>query len=266
LADWLFHGIVKPVFERHFSEFEVSRADHVHDPGLITGRIIGDIHSADLVIADLTSLNPNAFYELGICHSFEKSTIHMARFGQVLPFDNKDYRTIFFSVDSPAHIDKAKEELQKSVASTQKKDFVPINPVTNFLRTAGLEAERLKPDLEPHRMSELLKQHSEAIDSLSQRLREIDSASSARSSFDDGSASLTSSHFFSPTLLGSGATGSIFADAEQLQAIRNRIIRSQAAKLAAAETKIASAKPAEPSPNSSKSEEDSSVGIEQPKE
>jgi nucleoside 2-deoxyribosyltransferase len=38
--------------------------------------MITDILHADLIVADLTDLNPNAFYELGICHSAEKPVVH----------------------------------------------------------------------------------------------------------------------------------------------------------------------------------------------
>ena len=37
--------------------------------------VIEPIYKADVVIADLTGLNPNVMYELGIAHTFNKRTI-----------------------------------------------------------------------------------------------------------------------------------------------------------------------------------------------
>src|SRR5580704_3747330 len=65
---------------------------------MIGDRMISDIIHAELVVADLTDLNPNAFYELGIRHSTVKPTIHVAKFGTQLPFDTVAHRTIFIDL------------------------------------------------------------------------------------------------------------------------------------------------------------------------
>jgi hypothetical protein len=59
--------------------------------------MISDIN-AELVLADLTDLNANALYQLGIRHATQKPAIHVARFGTVLPFDNALSRTERFSL------------------------------------------------------------------------------------------------------------------------------------------------------------------------
>jgi hypothetical protein len=100
-ADWLLKGIIIPVFWEHFPNFEVVRADTINAPGLIDSQIIERLLTFDLVIADLSFLNPNAFYELGIRHSQGGATIHMVRKGDRLPFDNSMYRAIVYSVVAP---------------------------------------------------------------------------------------------------------------------------------------------------------------------
>ncbi len=87
-ADYLLHGIIKHVLEAEEFGYTVKRADEDAYPGMISDRMISDIFNADLVVADLTDLNANAFYELGIRHSAEKPTIHLARADTKLPFDN----------------------------------------------------------------------------------------------------------------------------------------------------------------------------------
>jgi len=75
-----------------FPEFETIRADQISSPGMIDAQIIRHLIDADLVIADLSGLNPNAFYEIGIRHMVAKPIIHMQLDGEVIPFDVMLYR------------------------------------------------------------------------------------------------------------------------------------------------------------------------------
>jgi hypothetical protein len=64
-ADLLLNSVIKYVLEAHEFGYKVKRADEDDDPGMIGDRVISDILGAELVVADLTDLNPNVFYELG---------------------------------------------------------------------------------------------------------------------------------------------------------------------------------------------------------
>jgi hypothetical protein len=75
-SDMLLNALIKYVLCGQEFAFRVRRADEDTDPGMIGDRIISDIINAELVVADLTGLNPNVFYELGIRHSTQKPTIH----------------------------------------------------------------------------------------------------------------------------------------------------------------------------------------------
>src|SRR2546421_13051783 len=86
-SDLLLNAIIKDVLQGPDFSYTVKRADEDADPGMIGDRVISDILNAELVISDLSDLNPNAFYELGIRHSTLKPAIHIARAGTVLPFD-----------------------------------------------------------------------------------------------------------------------------------------------------------------------------------
>jgi hypothetical protein len=95
-ADWLLEGIILPAMA-DFPEFHVKRPDHDSRPGLIDSQMINDLLNADLVIADLSLLNPNAFYEIGIRHMAQKPIIHMQLATEKPPFDVSLYRAIKFS-------------------------------------------------------------------------------------------------------------------------------------------------------------------------
>src|ERR1700674_995409 len=94
-SDLLLNAVIKQVLQQTEFGYLVKRADEDADPGMIGDRVISDLINAELVVADLTDLNPNAFYELGIRHSTEKPTIHVARAQTILPFDTVTHRTIF---------------------------------------------------------------------------------------------------------------------------------------------------------------------------
>ncbi len=67
----------------------------------LDSQIIIRLLDCDLVIADLSSLNPNVFYEIGIRHMIQKPIIHMYLEGTKIPFDVAPYRAIRFKLSHP---------------------------------------------------------------------------------------------------------------------------------------------------------------------
>ncbi|MDR7145186.1 hypothetical protein [Rhizobium sp. BE258] len=107
-ADWLLEEIIEPVFREHFPDFHVARADRMPNPGQITTQVITALLDSELVIADLTTLNPNAFYEIGIRHTIQKPIIHMHLEGQRIPFDVASVRSVKFSRRRPSDLRSAR--------------------------------------------------------------------------------------------------------------------------------------------------------------
>jgi hypothetical protein len=129
-ADWLLDGIIRPVMN-DYSQFLVKRADQDARPGLIDTQVINDLLNADLVIADLSFLNPNAFYEIGIRHMAVKPIIHMQLTTEELPFDVSLYRVVRFSRIKIQEIEKAKSELKGAIDAVLAPDYQVENPVTH---------------------------------------------------------------------------------------------------------------------------------------
>jgi nucleoside 2-deoxyribosyltransferase len=146
-ADFLLHGIIAETTNQMNMEIDVKRADFDDHPGMITDRIINDIHDCDIVIADLTFLNPNVFYELGIRPAAQKPTVHIATLSTLLPFDNLGHRTIFFDSSNWESIMDARKRLRKQIEEAFEPDFEVSNPVTHaltgstFLAGANTEAK-----------------------------------------------------------------------------------------------------------------------------
>ncbi len=129
-ADWFFEEIVEAVFWREsLKDFKAIRADKISIPGMIDAQVIGHLLDADLVIADLSGTNPNAFYEIGIRHMVEKPIIHMHLEGDEIPFDVSLYRAIPFSRRTPADIRKARSDLAEAILAVMAPNYTPDNPV-----------------------------------------------------------------------------------------------------------------------------------------
>jgi hypothetical protein len=91
-ADLFLGSIVEPALEEF--ELNVVRADKIGKPGMITSQIIEYILKSKLVVADLSFHNPNVFYELALRHVCRLPTVQIIRFGDKIPFDLDQYRTV----------------------------------------------------------------------------------------------------------------------------------------------------------------------------
>jgi hypothetical protein len=152
-ADLLLHSLIKHVLENNEFNYRVKRADEDADPGMIGDRVVTDIIQAPLVVADLTDLNPNAFYELGIRHSTELPTIHVARAGTDLPFDNVAHRTIFVDLSDWHSLEHARARLADSIRAINDPGYKVSNPITQAnasfkMRQSDDPRDRLFADLQ----------------------------------------------------------------------------------------------------------------------
>ncbi|ETB71211.1 hypothetical protein A943_10825 [Bacillus sp. CPSM8] len=107
--------------------FETNVAHRMTDGGSITNQLINSILEDDLVIANLTGLNPNVMYEVAVRHAVRKPIVHVCENGTKLPFDLGAERTIFFTNDMKGVIE-VKGIFKKYVESALKEKD-PDNPI-----------------------------------------------------------------------------------------------------------------------------------------
>lgn len=133
-ADGLIRSVLKPVLKEH--GFNALPAYEIDATGSITKQIIQHIVNDELVIANITGLNPNVMYELAIRHSFKKKVITMAEIGTKLPFDITDQRTIFYE-DSLIGSEIVKPLFEKAIIEVLKND-VTSNPIIDSVNEAAI--------------------------------------------------------------------------------------------------------------------------------
>lgn len=79
-------------------EFSLSaeRTDESESSERIIPRILDGIRHSAFVIADVTEISPNVFYEIGFAEGFGRPVIVTAKQGTILPFDLSDVPVLFW--------------------------------------------------------------------------------------------------------------------------------------------------------------------------
>lgn len=136
--DKTYQNIIKPSVQE--CGYKCVRADEVQDTGLIDRSMYALILRADLVIADISTLNPNAIYELGVRHAAKplSTIIIKAESTSKIPFDIDHTRVFSYKhlgedigVDEANRMQTLLKEKMLNIAKTPVKD----SPVYEYLQT-----------------------------------------------------------------------------------------------------------------------------------
>ncbi len=132
----------------------------------------------ELVIANLTELNPNVMYELAVRHAKRLPVICLAEKGTKLPFDISTERTIFYENDM-AGVEILKPKLLKCIKEAIK-DKDPDNPIYRVVKDSIMRKVTAPDDAQSYMFSKL-----EEISYQLSRLRQQTDMVSSRSEKSD---------------------------------------------------------------------------------
>ena len=134
----IYQTLIKPALE--LAGFESFRADEATASGDILTDMFQELLLADLVIADLSIDNANAFYELGIRHAFRKrGVVHIQAGRAYMPFDIFNVRTLPYhitpeGVPDPEFLEKDIQAIARMTRDTWASDRDAIHsPIFNLL-------------------------------------------------------------------------------------------------------------------------------------
>lgn len=135
--DKTYINIIKPAVTS--CGLECIRADEVKHSGVIDVPMFEYIQAADVVIADLSTSNPNAIYELGVRHALKPfTTIVMAEKGFKYPFDvnhtvimGYEHLEKDIGVSEAKRVKKELRTLIKAILAAPRKD----SPVYTYLNS-----------------------------------------------------------------------------------------------------------------------------------
>ncbi len=108
---------ISATYKEVCQEFDLNaeRTDESDSTERILPRIEDGIRHAAFVIADVTELSPNVYYEIGLAKGLGKPVIITARRGTELPFDLTDFPTIWWDIQ-----EDLKQAVRKRIAAIVK--------------------------------------------------------------------------------------------------------------------------------------------------
>ncbi len=129
----IFEKIIKRAVEGANLEFECKRSKATR--GNIIKEIVNEINDSDLVIADMTDLNPNVCYELGMRHGLKPGTILLAQNRKFLSiFDLNNYASHVYNWKTPQGKAETISKIRELLIDFLNDPSKPDNPAQDFLQ------------------------------------------------------------------------------------------------------------------------------------
>lgn len=114
--DDIYRFFFKKVIDGMDLGLECIRCDEIAEAGSIHETMFEHIYQADVVVVDITSANPNVFYELGVRHALARSvTVLIRRKGTAIPFNIQGLQVVEYDQRRFASIERAKERIQEII-------------------------------------------------------------------------------------------------------------------------------------------------------
>lgn len=99
--------------------------------GKIMDQVGQGIAHAKVLVAELTSRNPNVFYELGLAHALKKPVVLVSSNEADVPFDLQHIRVIYYDMSDPFWGNKLLEKVAENILSALR------NPAEAIFSTDG---------------------------------------------------------------------------------------------------------------------------------
>lgn len=166
-------GVIDSVLEPILLEFNyICKVAHrVNGQGLITSEVINDIVESDLVIANLTGLNPNVMYELALRHCTDKPIIHICDKNTILPFDIKDQRMIMYKNDMYGAVEL--KNILKNEIKEIEKNYKQNSNIITFTRKQKILIDSIENKDESHALQIILDAINQKIDRGTKVIRKL---------------------------------------------------------------------------------------------
>lgn len=150
-TDGVIKAVIRPVLKE--LDFEASAAHEMSSSGSITHQVLERLLTDEMVLANLTGINPNVMYELAVRHAARLPVVTIAEQGTPLPFDIADERTIFYSNDM-AGTDELRERLRKALSEAID-DREPDNPVSRVAKSKVMKEAAGTGDMQKYILERL---------------------------------------------------------------------------------------------------------------
>jgi len=114
-----YEKIYKPAIEK--AGLQPVRADaEIFGTGKIMDQVWRGMNAAKVLMAELTTRNPNVFYELGLAHAMKKPVVLVSSNEADVPFDLHHIRVIYYDVNDPFWGTKLIDKVAENILSALK--------------------------------------------------------------------------------------------------------------------------------------------------
>jgi hypothetical protein len=100
--------------------FLVNRADTIYRPGRVMSDVFAEIESSDVLVADVTTKNPNVNYELGFAHALRRPVSLISQSIEDVPFDYRDQRVILYDTRSTKWAENLRSAITQSLKDARQ--------------------------------------------------------------------------------------------------------------------------------------------------
>ena len=121
--DIIYKYLIKKTIEDNLKGFNIEciRCDEIAEAGSIHSKMFEHIYQSDICLVDITSLNPNVFYELGVRHALADSiTVIIRRKGTEIPFNIKGFTVIDYNEEDIESVEIAKQRIAEFIKNGMK--------------------------------------------------------------------------------------------------------------------------------------------------
>jgi len=158
-AEWtgIFEQMIKPAVMGSRLGFDCERAKP--RTGNFIKDIVNQLNTAHVVIADLTDMNPNVFYELGVRHTLKTRTILIAQGKKYVPSDLQAYWVIIYEKDLTG-LEDFKRKIREILREIEKNPEKSDSPVADFLIEKNINLLSFQKKMNLARLSALVSELS----------------------------------------------------------------------------------------------------------
>lgn len=143
--DDYYQEIYKPAIEE--VGFGAKRADSLFRPSPIIKDIWEYINKSKVLIADITDLNGNVMYELGLAHAIAKPVIIISDSINNVPFDLRFLRILIYDNKKPRWAEELKEKIKKSIEEIIESPSDSILPAFLNIKPDTKETDQVSAEL-----------------------------------------------------------------------------------------------------------------------
>ncbi len=174
-----FDDVYHELIEKSVEELGINceRCDEILDTGAIHKKMFRGIFDADVSVVDITSQNPNVFYELGVRHALQKKvTLVIGRKDnlQKIPFNISGISILGYEIDSSEKLEAnrklIRDILQKALDDQDCVDSIVHDALTDL--SVGRKPQEIK--IREEKLFKILNVPDKEIGYITGNIRDID--------------------------------------------------------------------------------------------